>query len=622
MPTSAKAAASARRRWIARAGAGAVAITVAALSAYGPATGQERPESILPPGFGEPAPPPAPRASASPRAAATGGPTAPAPVSGATPAPAPTGYVQPLPAPSPTPVASATPTPAPTIDPAVLAQYEMPASARRSLSRVGPAGPREGALAADAFRGADGRYVEALMRRVAAPLPSRWLSILLRRTLVAELDTPARVNGADFAAERAWLLLRMGEAVGARAVVQSIDNANYTPKLYQVAMNTALATGDPAELCPIADAALAATRERGWSLAQAMCAGLAAEPARAKALLAAARRRKAATGIDMQLAQKVVGAGPGGGQAVTIEWAGVNELTAWRFGLATATGVTIPDSLLASVGPQARYWYALSPSIPLADRLASADAAAGQGVLSAAALIDLYGAVDAANDMPSAAAATANDLRSAYVGGDMPTRLSAMRQLWGGADKAPVYARLVLTARAAARLPVRAEVAEAPYLVASMLAAGVDRGAARWRSAVDEGGDAWAMIALADPDARGQLSYRQLSSYAGRGDPALKQRLFFAGLAGLGRLAPDDIERAAAALDVRIGAENSWTRAIDRAATEGQAGTVVLLAAAGMQTPGWRGVPPAMLYRIVSALRAVGLDGEARMIAAEALARV
>ena len=46
------------------------------------------------------------------------------------------------------------------------------------------------------------------MRRVAAPLPSRWLSILLRRTLAAQLDTPADVNGADFAAERAWLEAR------------------------------------------------------------------------------------------------------------------------------------------------------------------------------------------------------------------------------------------------------------------------------------------------------------------------------------------------------------------------------------------------------------------------------
>ena len=610
--------ASARARLLLR-GAGIAAVAIAAVPAFTSAMGQERPESILPPGFGEPAAQPGAR----PTPARTASAAAPAPVASATPA---AGTVQPLPTdtPTPAPLASATPTPVPTVDPSVLAQYEMPDFARRSLDRVGPAGVREGALAASAFTGADGRFAEALMRRVAAPLPSRWLSILLRRTLAAELDTPDRVDGADFAAERAWLLLRMGESVAARAVAQSVDTGNYTPKLYQVAMNTALATGDPAELCGIADAGLAATRERGWTLAQAMCAALSAEPARAKALLAAARKRKVASGIDYQLAQKVVGAGPDGGQAVTIEWAGVDTLTAWRFGLAIATGVTVPDMLFATTGQQARYWYALSPSVPLGGRIPYAEAAAGQGVLSSAALVDLYGAVDAANDMPSGASAAANDLRAAYVGNDVDTRLAAMRRLWGTDEKAqtePAYARLVLTARAAGRLPVRLGIADARYLVTSMLTAGLDRGAARWRPAVDEGGDAWAMIALADPDANGQLSYRQLSSYAGRGDAALKQRLFFAGLAGLGRLSADDIERAAKALDVRIGAENAWTRAIDRAASDGQQGMVVLLAAIGMQTPRWGGVPPAMLYRIVGALRAVGLEGEARMIAAEALAR-
>jgi len=615
--TSAKA-----RRRVGR-GVAALAIAAAAFAAYGPATGQERPESILPPGFGDPAAAPTARASGTaPRPAAPAATSSPATSTTAPAATPVTATVQPLPADTPAPAASATPSPAATIDPAVLAQYEMPEFARRSLDRLGPAGTREGAVSAAAFDGADGRYVEGLMRRVAAPLPSRWLSILLRRTLVAQLDTPRHVHGADFAAERAWLLLRMGEAVGARAVVQSVDNADYTPKLYQVAMNAALATGDPAELCPIADAGLAATHERGWTLAQAMCAALAADPARAKALITAARRRNVATGIDLQLAQKVVGAGPNGGQAVTIEWAGVDTLSAWRFGLATATGVTIPDSLLASAGAQTRSWYALSPGIPLADRLASAEAAAAQGVLSAAAFVDLYSAVDAANDMPSAAAATANDLRSAYVGNDVNARLAAMRGLWGSTATAPPYARLVLTARAAARLPARLGVEDARFLVASMLTAGLDRSAARWRAAVEEGGDAWAMIALADPDARARLSYGELSSYSGRGDAALKQRLFFAGLAGLGRLSPEDVERAAAALDVRIGAANSWTRAIDRAAAEGQQGTVVVLAAIGMQTPSWRGVPPAMLYRIVGALRSVGLDGEARMIAAEALARV
>jgi hypothetical protein len=594
----------------ARAGVALLALVAAGAVAWLPASGQDKPQSILPPGFGEPAAPPAP----TPRP--TG--NAPAPV--ATPVMPPLATVQPLPFPTPSATPSPTPTPA-AIDPAVLAQYEMPVSARRSLDLVGPAGPREGALAADAFGDADGRYLEGLMRRTAAPLPSRWLSILLRRTLAAQVETPTNLNGADFAAERAWLLLRMGEAVAARAVVQSVDNAHYTPKLYQVAMNTALATGDPAELCPLADAGLATTHERGWTMAQAICAGLVGEPARAKALLTAARRRNIATGVDLQLTQKVVGAGPNGGQAVTIEWAGVDRLSAWRFGLATATGVAIPDELLASSGAQTRYWYALSPSIRLADRLSSAEAAAAQGVLSSAALVDAYGAVDAGDDMPSQAAAAANDLQAAYVAPTYDGRVTAMRQLWGATSADPAYARLVLTAGAAGRLPARTGVNDAGWLVASMLSAGFDRSAARWLDAVPEGSDAWAMILLADPDRDARRSYRDLSTYAGHGDAAFKQRLFFAGLAGLGRLSPDDVERAAQALDVRVGATNRWTEALDRAVAANQPGTVVLLAAIGMQTSSWKGVAPAMLYRIVSALRGVGLDGEARMIAAEAIAR-
>jgi hypothetical protein len=527
--------------------------------------------------------------------------------------------VQPLPTPTVTP--SPTPSATPTIDAATLARYELPLASRRSLMLVGTAGARETGIAADAFAGVDGRMVEALMRRLSAPLPSRWLSILLRRTLVAQLDTPAHVNGADFAAERAWLLLRMGEADGARAVVQAVDDNNYTPKLYQVAMNAMLATGDPAGLCPLADAGLAATGERGWTLAQAMCAGLAAQPAKAKALVAAARHRRVASGIDLALTQKVVGAGANGGQAVTIEWDGVDRLSIWRFGLALATGVTMPDPLLAAVGPQVAGWRATAPGLPLAERVAAADAAAAQGVLSSAALVDLYAAIAALDDAPAGPSDVADDLRTAYVGANADARGAALRTLWGDEAARVSYARLVLTARAAARVAPVAGDKDADRLVAAMLSAGLDRTAARWRPLIDTRGDAWAMLALADPQPGTPLGYRDLSSYAGSGDAALKQRLFFAGLAGLGRLAPEDVERAAQALDVKIGATNAWTAAIDRAARDHQTGMVVLLAATGMQTPAWKGVPPAMLYRIVAALRAVGLEGEARMIAAEAIAR-
>ena len=616
-----------------RAGAAGVALACAALAAWYPASGQQRPESILPPGFGQPAATPkgapTPRPSVSARPAATPtlrpGPGAPAatPVAVPTPSNA-TAVVQPLPGPAAAPppgaTPSATPSATPTIDAATLALYELPPASRRSLALVGPATEREGALATDAFGGADGRMLEVLMRRMTAPLPSRWLSITLRRLLAAQLATPAHVNGADFAAERAWLLLRMGEADAARAVVQGVDTDNYTPRLYQVAMNAMLATGDPGGLCPLADAGLAATGENGWAVAQAMCAGLSGDPTRASALMTAARRARRAGGIDLTLAQKVMGAGPGGRQAVTIEWDGVDRLTVWRFGLALATGVAVPDPLLAAATPQVAGWRATAPGVPLADRIAAADRAAALGIVSNAALVDLYGAVAAMDDPPAPASAVADDLRTAYVGGRASDRLGALRRLWGGEAARAPYERLVLTARAAARVTPAGGSADADRLVAAMLSAGLDHGAARWRGLAETGGDAWAMLALADPAAQ-RLTYRDLSGYAGPGDTALKRQLFFAGLAGLGRLEPGDVERAAQALDVRIGAENDWTRALDRAARDGQAGTVVLLAATGMQTPAWRGVPPAMLYRIIGALRAVGLGGEARMIAAEALAR-
>ena len=569
------------------AAAGALAIGAAAIA-------QDRPESLLPPGFGDPAPAPTPTA------------TVPAPDAGGA-------VVQPLPGSeaSPSPSVSPSPSPSPT---STVTPYQLPAFARRSLSRVG-VGPS--GIPADAFGTAPGRSIEIMMRRLSAPLPSRWLSIALRRLLVAPVDTPPGVNGADFAAERAWLLLRMGESVAARAVAQGVDVENVTPKLRQVWMQAALATADPAGLCPLA--ANAGDGERGWIVARAMCAALSGG-GNSQPLLRDIRRRRVASGVDLQLAQKVMGAGLNSRQAITIDWSPVVQLNAWRFGLATATGVEIPAELYATVGPHVAGWRALAPAIPLAERAAPADAAAAWGVLSNVALVDLYSALADDGNAPAALTGTAETLREAYVG-DRAARLAAMQALWDGADsRAGRYARLVLTARAAATINPAAQTAEADRLVASMLTAGLDRIAARWRGYVAPGGDGWAMLTLSDPDGVGRRA--AFDEYAPTGANAERKRQFyFAGLAGLGRLTPEQVEATAASLDVRIGAADAWTRAVDRASRERQVGTMLLLAAIGMQTSDWSGVPPEYLYRIVAGLRAVGLSGEARMIAAEAIAR-
>ncbi|MEN2786532.1 hypothetical protein ACFOKI_02495 [Sphingomonas qilianensis] len=603
----------------------ALGAIAACLFGAGMALGQDSPESLLPPGFNEPVAPAAapnapPRPRATPVPGAPGGLTLDPSTLGA---PATAGAVpEPMPSPSPTPLDPAAAAALAAAQAAEAQRYNLPEYARRSLDMVGVAGPTDGALGSDAFRGADGIYLETLMRRLNAPIASRWLSIALRRALVSRLDTPARVNGADFAAERAWLLVRMGESVAARAVVQAVDPDNYTPKLYQVAMQTALATGDPGQLCPLIEDGPAAAQERGWAMARAICAALAGEAA--APMLKALDRQGVARGVDLLLTRKIAGMGARGRQAVTIEWDGVDQLTAWRYGLATASGTEIPDTLLDSAGPQVRSWRALSPMLDARQRIAPADYAAARGVLSNAALVDLYGALDGEDDQARADYAVGRDLRTAYTAGTRAERVTALTGLWDDAKTADArYARLILTARAAARLPTDSQDVDMDRLVAAMLSAGLDRTALRWQSRVKPGSDAWAMLALADPEASRRYRAGEVNDYAPAGDnAALKSKLFVAGMAGLGRMSANEASSALGAVDVPVGTENGWTRAIDRAARGNQPGLVILLAAVGMQTSDWRGVPPEVLYRVCNALRLVGLGGQARMIASEAIARL
>src|SRR3712207_7556966 len=56
---------------------------------------------------------------------------------------------------------------------------------RSPIDVVGVIGPDEWGLDEGAYGGANGRFLATLMRRIDAPLPSRWMSILLRRSLLS-----------------------------------------------------------------------------------------------------------------------------------------------------------------------------------------------------------------------------------------------------------------------------------------------------------------------------------------------------------------------------------------------------------------------------------------------------
>jgi hypothetical protein len=603
----------ANKHWLAGA-AVALALGVFAI----PAIGQEQaPESLLPPGFGDPQSP-------SPAPAEPGAPAEPAVPGGA--------IVQPLPG-------TDTPRVADPADEesdadeedneeevAEADPFDLPPESRRDPALVGVLTPENGGLASGQWGNVNGRFASTLMRDIKAPIASRWASILLRRVLLTRAPAPGGVEGADWAAERAWLLLRMGEADPARMLVASVDVDRFTPKMFEVAQQTALATSDPIAMCAMTSRVPAGADQTSWDLARAMCAASSGDSGTAAAIIDTARRRSRARGIDVLLAEKVVGVG-GGRRAINIQWDGVNDLTAWRFGLANAVNVSIPEPLFETVGPHVRAWAYRAPMVDLERRLNPAMWAASFGVLSSAAYVDLVSAAFDASDPDNIEETLGYRLQQAYSADDADNRIEALRTLWSEPEQdRERYARLILTARAAARVTPSEERGEdARNLIAAMFTAGLDDAAARWGGTAEElegGSDAWALLAVGAPGRVVTITEGRVSDYVGDKDERSAKRGFLvAALAGLGRLPIDEVNTIASEYGLPLGLQNSWTRAIDRAAANDQPATVALLAAAGMQSLSWKAVHPAYLMHIVAALRRVGLEPEARMIAAEAITR-
>ena len=168
----------------------------------------------------------------------------------------------------------------------------------------------------------------------------------------------------------------------------------------------------------------------------------------------------------------------------------------------------------------------------------------------------------------------------------------------------------------------KANADEAGDLIASRLTAGLDRDAAAWSGVVEEGSLGWALVTLADPDG-GAASQTGIDGFISDddSDESRKSAFLAAGLAGLGRLPSGDVNTIGNRVGVDFSRQTSWTRMIESAADVRNPALVSLLAGLGMQGEDWSQMTPLHLYYITSALTRVGLEAEARMIAAEAVAR-
>lgn len=594
-----------------------------ALSGY--VFAQSAPESLLPPGFDDPAPAAAPAPASRPAAVSTqsagpGGASVPA--------------VQPLPEiPS---VDGFDLTRLPTIEEleamstdeldellGLKSKFDIPAAARRATSRIGVLSMDEGGLPSQALAGQPGSLVAAALAGTKRPLVSRWGHIMLRRVLASRLAAPVGMEPVEFAALRAGVLNNIGEYAAARAIAQDIDTANWNPHLTDAALVAYIAQSDIVGACPAVRLQGGSRDGAQWTMLQAICDAFAGEETRAGQQLNRALSRGIAPQIDILLAQRYAGAAGNGQRAVDIEWDGVDALTPWRFALANAVGEEIPENLREGASDYYRQIWATSPMLGLPQRAQGAFLAAERGILSSRAIVGLYSQIYADDGIDGEPALVSTRLREAYVGTDPDERLAAIEDVWSAAGERD-YGGKVLTAYAAARMPASRDYAEgAGSLIASMLAAGLDRDAALWSDVVERGSLAWGLLAVADPRAKTRISSADIEAFLDDDDSSGQRKSAFllAGLAGLDRLEDGAMPQMAERLEIDFTGQTRWTRLIDRAAAASNPALVAILAGLGMQGDSWDRMTPRHLYRIVSSLRRVGLEAEARMIAAEAVAR-
>ncbi|OWV32381.1 hypothetical protein B5C34_02200 [Pacificimonas flava] len=500
------------------------------------------------------------------------------------------------------------------------------------ISLVGPLDTSRGGYGSGLFSGTNGALFAAWMRRIDTPLASRWAHIVLRRALLSRAPTPPGIRDADWVAARADLLVRMGEADGAKLLIANLPLDTYTPRLYGVAARVHLASADIPALCPMVATARAVSDDPFWDLSAAVCSGIEGDEVTAVSLFNQLRRQEAVPPIDLLLAERIASLAGGVNRAANVDWEDTEQLSPLRFGFAAAGGVEVPEEIWASAPPAIHGWAFRAPELSLEQRSASARRAAPYGMVSSRELSAIASVradrLEASDDLPS----ELERLRAAYTGRTVAERLAAIETIVEDrAAEGQRFAGLLTAAPAAALIPPSSDYLEqAPLLIEALLASGRIAAARAWWPVVEAAEEGqqmrlWPLLVLADDENVVPLSpglfraaYRQLAE-ADEASARRRMKWTAAGLAGLGRIGGGQWDSVFEDFEVDS-KRDAFTSALDRAAERGRVGEVAILSALGLQGP-WAKARPRDLRPVLTALDEVGLSEEARLMAIEAVLR-
>jgi hypothetical protein len=514
-----------------------------------------------------------------------------------------------------------------------------------NLDGVGLIDESRGGLPETAWKGSSRTVVDRLIGLLPAPTTSPAARGLSERVLTTTATPPAsgpEKPATNFVAVRAEKLMALGRSASAASLARAMPQRGESETLSRVLLDAALLEYDNAGACQIVRKQIGKASTPYWQKALIFCQELASEHDRAQLGLSLLREQREDDALFVRLANAL----EGDNRPVTE----VAKPTPLHLAMLRAAKQQIPASAVAGADAGVLRMIAQSPNTTVETRLAAADQAEALGALSTEALIQVFEAVpftpdELANAAPLVAKAPRARAHAAIYRAIKAQTSGAARAeaLTGGWDAARSRGLQLDAARTL--LPLLRELTPSPELAPHaatagriLLLNGYRDDARKWYDAARAARASnlptnqsdvllWPLLRLAGvdvpaPDAKALAAWRAAQEKLDAERMPARTAVLTALLEGLGDATDGSL--AALLLSGNLVAQPAslphpalWLGR-DGAASAGRVGETALFVLDSLGPDGTAAAAPQTLIALVQALRAVGLEKDARALALEA----
>lgn len=499
-----------------------------------------------------------------------------------------------------------------------------------------------------------------LIDRLIAALPNAIVSMpardLAKRVLLVAGQPPApgpiaaddKTPPRSFAGQRAAKVLAIGDTESAAGLARLVPQRTQDDDLARVLLDSALAAYDNSGACAVTRARIDRLNDAYWQRAFIFCQALANEHGRAQLGLTMLREGNAPD--DPVFARLIANLGGDARSTVTQ----LTEATPLHLAMMRAARQNVPPDLANTSDPVLMRMIASTPNATAETRLIAAERAEAYGALSAEALGQLYDSVTFTPEQLNNALTFAQGdkgprgravmYRAAKAQTVAVARAEALRRSWHLARERGGYATAVRVA-----LPLVAEMQPstelaffAPDAVRALTFAGRLEEARAWRAilraeaatgnelAVTAETLIWPIVWLADSQERNAdktavaarfTAWREAQEKVNATGASNRAALLATLLASSGER--PDVGLVASLLQGNLGRDSMpmpnlglWL-GLGAALESGRIGETALFSLALLGGDGAAGAAPHTVALVLDALRAAGLDADARALAVE-----